>query len=64
MRLENTLFLFKKHNLFFENLYKSTTFSMIIFLNKKRQRIYLFYVNNGHEAKGFLSKKKIASADM
>lgn len=32
---------------------------MIIFLNKKRQRIHLFYVNNGHEAKGFLSKKKL-----
>lgn len=42
----------------FENLYKGQpAFSMIILLNKKRQK-NLLYVNYGHEAKGFLEKKK------
>lgn len=56
MRLEDIFFYSKSTiNLFFENLYKvQLAFSMIIFVNKKRQRIYLFYVNYGHEAKGFL----------
>lgn len=59
VRLEDIFFFFNSKStisLFFENLYKvQLAFSMIIFLNKiKKQRIYLFYVNDGHEAKGFL----------
>lgn len=59
MRVEAALSLLKKHNQSFENLYKGQpAFSMIIFLNKKIQRFYLFYVNYGHEGKGFSLKKK------
>lgn len=57
VRLEEIFFFFNSKStisLFFENLYKvQLAFSMIIFLNKKK-RTYLFYVNYGHEAKGFL----------
>lgn len=56
MRLDDIFFLIQKAQSIFslKNLYKvQLAFSMIIFLNKK-QRIYLFYVNYGHEAKGFL----------